>query len=201
MSREFTGPPEEFIVYDLEYTAWPGSREREWSASWEFREVVEIGAMRLLRDGKLLKSVAKCSALVRPTRNPFLSEYFTNLTGIDQSMVDTHGVTFVDAMSDFAKFAHGAVPLLSFGEDDEVLLENCRLCDIECVFEPGRLINYRQWLRARLGIHDDVFSCDLPSRIGLDQAPNRRHRAIDDVYAQVLALAFAIGAQVENGRA
>ena len=39
--------PHEFIVYDLEWTAWEGSREHNWSKPGEQPEIYDIGAVKV----------------------------------------------------------------------------------------------------------------------------------------------------------
>ena len=40
----------EFVLFDLEFTAWEGSLERGWSEPWEAREIIQIGAVRVKDD-------------------------------------------------------------------------------------------------------------------------------------------------------
>lgn len=35
------------MIYDLEFTTWPGAQERNWTGPGEFREIVQIGALRV----------------------------------------------------------------------------------------------------------------------------------------------------------
>jgi hypothetical protein len=44
-------PHGDFVVADLEYTAWEGALARGWSAPGDFREIVQIGAVRVARAG------------------------------------------------------------------------------------------------------------------------------------------------------
>ena len=69
-------------VFDLEYTAWECSMARRWLAPGEFKEVVQIGAVKL--DADSLESLGEFDMLVRPRINAVLSPYFENLTGITQ---------------------------------------------------------------------------------------------------------------------
>ena len=69
------------IIADLEYTSWEGALESGWSAPGQFREIVQIGAVRV-DAGDGFVEMAHFSMLVRPTINPELSDYFVTLTGI-----------------------------------------------------------------------------------------------------------------------
>ncbi|MCA9563430.1 MAG: exonuclease domain-containing protein [Myxococcales bacterium] len=72
---------EHLLIVDLEATCWgeKGRRIKE-------RETIEIGAA-VLESGSL-REVASFQSLVRPIRNPTLSEYCRELTGLSQDQVD-----------------------------------------------------------------------------------------------------------------
>lgn len=67
------------IVLDLEATCWAQPDLRLKS------EIIEIGAVKVdLKTGQIIDTF---DALIRPTVNPDLSDYCTNLTGITNDMV------------------------------------------------------------------------------------------------------------------
>ena len=35
----------EAVIYDLEFTTWPGALERNWLGKGEYREIIRIGAI------------------------------------------------------------------------------------------------------------------------------------------------------------
>lgn len=74
------------LVMDLEATCW---KDRKTPAgadqSVHNMEIIEIGCALATRQGELLDTH---SFLVKPTRNPVLSRFCAELTGITQSMVD-----------------------------------------------------------------------------------------------------------------
>ena len=39
--------PNEFIIFDTEYTSWEGSLKRNWSNKNEYKELVAIGALHV----------------------------------------------------------------------------------------------------------------------------------------------------------
>jgi inhibitor of KinA sporulation pathway (predicted exonuclease) len=116
--------PRHAIVFDLEFTAWEGSLGRGWDRSFEFKEVVQIGAVKL--DARSLETVGEFEMLVRPRVNPRLSEYFTALTGIDNAGIARCGVDFAVAYRAFLEFA-GQSRTWAFGRDDLVFADNLRL--------------------------------------------------------------------------
>src|SRR5258706_10294556 len=67
-------------IFDLEYTAWECSMARHWLTPGEFKEVVQIGAVKL--DPGSFAVLDELGVLVGPRINPVLSPYFEKLTGI-----------------------------------------------------------------------------------------------------------------------
>jgi DNA polymerase III epsilon subunit-like protein len=61
-------------VFDLEYTAWECSMARHWLTPGEFKEVVQIGAVKLDADSFVVQG--EFEMLVRPRINSVLSPYF-----------------------------------------------------------------------------------------------------------------------------
>lgn len=184
---------ESIAIIDLEYTAWEGSRERRWSGPGEFREIVEIGLI-VLR-GAMLMEVASMGLFVRPRRNPILSEYFMQLTGIDQAAVDC-GLSIEEAGAKVACLLNDAFlpqdgSLWSFGEDGEIFLENFALVGQVSPVATSCFRNIRDPLTTSLGLPPlGVDSSALPAALGLPPLP-ARHRAIDDCRAVAAALRHA----------
>ena len=98
MEKFFDLLPEKFIIFDTEYTAWEGSQQRNWSGENEYMELVQIGALKVIKTDTTIKVVKKFNIYVKPKKNPELSEYFINLTGITQNIIDKKAVTFNKGM-------------------------------------------------------------------------------------------------------
>ena len=112
-------------VFDLEFTAWECSMANHWLRPGEFKEVVQIGAVRL--DATSFEMLDEFEILVRPRINATLSAYFENLTGITNAMLAARGGGFrARPMRRFADFA-GTDPICAFGHDEWVLEDNIRL--------------------------------------------------------------------------
>jgi inhibitor of KinA sporulation pathway (predicted exonuclease) len=137
--------PAEVVVYDLEFTAWEGSMAERWLRPGQFREVTQIGAVRL--DTTTLEERAIFEALVKPRFNPVLSAYFERLTGISNARMQAHGIDFADAYAAFVGFARGA-RTFAFGRDDLIFTENFRLYGIKSPPAPA-CTNIAPWLRAQ----------------------------------------------------
>ena len=131
--------PEEFVLYDLEFTAWEGSHKRKWSGPNEYREVIQIGAIRV-HD---LKEMESLCVYVRPVKNPELSTYITELTGISQNTIDEQGVSFDQALEQFKAFC-GQKSVYCFGSDTEVLEENASLLGREMVLSRTQFRDFIQ---------------------------------------------------------
>ena len=181
----------ETILYDLEYTAWAGSKETDWSRAGEYREIVEIGALKITPSPMGLTVMGRFSCLVVPKRNPILSEYFTILTGITQVDLNMQGIEFARAFQGFLDFIGHTAPLLSFGADDEILIENLSLNHIACPLLASRFMNYRAPLCTALNISHATNSADLPEAINIPHKSDK-HRAIGDTLAQLAVLNHAL---------
>src|ERR1700761_3759085 len=105
------------IVFDLEFTAWECSMASHWLRPGEFKEVVQIGAVRL--DGGTFRILEEFDQLVRPRINGVPSPYFENLTGITTAELAKSGVDFADGYRRFLDFA-GDGPVCAFGHDEWV---------------------------------------------------------------------------------
>lgn len=170
------GLPPEFIIFDTEYTAWEGSVERDWTGPNEYREVVEIGAIRV--DGQTLAELDHFRILVRPAKNPRLSDYFTRLTGITQDMVDQDGVDYGTALEQFSQWS-GTLPIYAFGDDAKTLEKNAQLVGVRFPFELARFKDMRLVFQER-GIRTEQYmSSTIVTAFGKE--PTRTgHTALND---------------------
>ena len=134
MKNFFDLLPEKFIIFDTEYTAWEGSQERNWSRDNEYMELVQIGALKVIKTDTTIKIVKKFNIYIKPKKNPELSEYFINLTGITQNTIDEKAVTFNEAMKQFYNFCktknNVKLPMFSYGNDYDIIKYNLKLNSI-----------------------------------------------------------------------
>ena len=115
------------VVFDLEFTSWPGSNERNWSLPNEDREIIQIGAVKIETTGDM-REVDSFKILVRPLKNPILSDYIVNLTEITQEKVEKEVILFPLALSRFINFiGEHPIDILFNGGDKEVIEENCQI--------------------------------------------------------------------------
>ncbi len=121
------GLPSTIIIFDTEYTTWEGALKRHWNGPGEHRELVHLGAIRV--DMTKPCETDSFEIFVKPRVNPILSSFFVELTGITQNIIDLKGVDFSVAWKSFIKWSRKDAAY-SFGNDGEVLKENCMLASI-----------------------------------------------------------------------
>src|SRR3954468_17891508 len=171
-------------VFDLEYTAWECSMARRWLEPGQFKEVVQIGAVRL--DGRTLAVMGEFDLLVKPRINPLHSPYFENLTGITSAEVAARGVDFVEAYARFADFA-GEGPICAFGHDEWILEENMRLYGIGDFRPLPRFQDLRSWFAACNIDPRGMHSCEIAPSLGL-AFQGRAHNALDDARSMAASM-------------
>ena len=178
------------MILDLEWTAWEGSLARRWSEPWEFREVIAIGALRVRAER--FETCGELEVFVRPVKNPSLSEYIVQLTGITDALLAKRGVSFAEGLARFAEFAEAA-PILANGGDGSVLRENCLLNAIPFPFDAGRVRTIRPALARATGRPPaELVSAELPALLGIGPPPDR-HGALADAHAIGSSLAWLRG--------
>lgn len=176
------------IVFDLEFTAWEGSLARRWLAPGEFKEVVQIGAVRL--DARTLEETGHLNLLVRPRINRTISHYLENLTGIANEALATRGIDFADAYRSFVEFTNGGV-IAAFGRDDLVLAKNLRLYGLSDAPPLPPYLNIVPWLGENGIEAGGHHACHVGPLAGVPFS-GREHDALDDarsVAAGIRALA------------
>ncbi|MFI6565009.1 exonuclease domain-containing protein [Streptomyces sp. NPDC050534] len=184
-----------FVLFDLEFTTWPGALEQDWSAAGQLREIVQIGALRLREDFSVAEEY---EALVRPVVNPRLSAYFTELTGIDQETVDRDGLSPAEALGEFLGFCRGR-SVLSYGNDMVVLGENvgwarARGEDVKNGYLGAHFLNVRPWINAVAPVTSSANVGRLWQMLGLPKpAAGQEHSALFDCYSFAAALTHLCG--------
>ena len=131
-----------FIIFDTEYTSWQGCQQNGWRGNRK-KEIVQIAALKI---SDTLDVLEQFNVLCKPTINPVLSDYFTNLTHITNEMINKNGKSFSQAYKEFEDFvgtnicyshAWGADFLNE--SDGAVIKENLHLYGLQ----PNKNITYR----------------------------------------------------------
>jgi inhibitor of KinA sporulation pathway (predicted exonuclease) len=121
-----------FILYDTEFTAWPGSQQNNWSRDGEHKEIIQLAALKVVFDENGLTQLSSLNVLVCPRINPCLSDYIKELTGIEQALLDDHGIDFESCARQFREFnEQGKIRCFSWGPDQQVLRENYQLNQLQ----------------------------------------------------------------------
>lgn len=178
------------VVFDLEFTAWEGSLANHWLRPGEFKEVVQIGAVKV--DGNFNTSET-FDVLVRPRLNPVLSPYLERLTGITNEALRARGVDFAEAYGAFLAFADG-LPIVAFGRDDLVLVENLRLYGMSEAPPLPPYLNATIWLADQGLDMRGLHACDVGPSAGVSFG-GHRHNGLDDA----LSVAAGIAALIARG--
>lgn len=181
------------VIFDLEFTAWDGSLQSGWTRPGEFREVVQIGAVKLAPGS--LKPVDEFEILILPRLNPVLSGFFIGLTGITNEEVARRGVDFITGYRAFLDFAAGA-PLWAHGRDDLVLAANLRLYGWDRHFAVPDYTNAILWFLEQGVDLRGKHACEVAEAAGATFS-GRQHNALDDARGIVAG----IRALVEKGAA
>jgi len=178
----------EFVIYDLEFTAWPGSHQANWSRPGEHREIVQIGAVRVAATRQCAE-VSCFERIVKPRINPNLSPYLSDLTGLSQQRIDREGVNFEQAMDDFRTFVGDTSTIVgAFGGDAEVISENCAINRCAMALIPAQMVDLRPFIVRALGIEGQpVSSGELPRRLGYPST-GHAHDGLADARAIAIAL-------------
>ncbi|OHA19910.1 MAG: hypothetical protein A2836_00100 [Candidatus Taylorbacteria bacterium RIFCSPHIGHO2_01_FULL_45_63] len=181
--------PEKIILFDLEYTSWEGSMARDWSGEGEYREIVDIGAIRF--NTKTGAEESRFQRFVKPKKNPKLSDYFIKLTRITQANVDRKGVSFEQALEEFREWS-GNYPIYSFGSDGKTLKENCGLYGVAWPFQDGRFFDVREIFKNAGIVTENYMSSTIIEAFG-QKSKHRGHTGLNDVRTIADALRILIG--------
>lgn len=138
----------EFVIFDTEYTTWEGCNKNGWH-DWQKKEVVQIVALKVSADD--LSVIEEFSYFIKPKFNPILSDYFINLTKIDNVTIQEKGVDFEfvynkfkDFVGDLVVYSHGWSLATTGIADGEVLNENLEYYGLKDDNKPN-YVNIAPW--------------------------------------------------------
>src|ERR1700753_1802328 len=163
-------------IFDLEFTAWECSMASHWLRPGEFKEVIQIGAVRV--DAASFQVLDAFDVLVRPRINSLLSPYIENLTGISNNVLAERGLDFAEAYARFLNFI-GNSPICAFGHDEWVLEENIRLYGLKQMGTLPQFHDLRPWFAERQVDPRGLHSCDIGPSLGVPFT-GHAHNALDD---------------------
>ncbi len=176
------------VVFDLEWTSWEDFWKHDWNLPGKYPEIVQIGAVKLDAAGGFTE-IGSFQLLIRPARNPILSDYFRNLTGISQDSVDREGIPFPRALEALVDFIGSEdTDISSWGDDPAIIVRNCDLFHIPVPAIFANWIDVRPPVMSFLRMEGGPpFSSDLPALLGLP-SEGRAHDALGDARSIAAAL-------------
>ncbi|GAB5388073.1 MAG: hypothetical protein Alpg2KO_10410 [Alphaproteobacteria bacterium] len=174
---------------DTEYTTWPGAMENDWSEDWQHRELVQIAALKV--DAATLKVVEEFECLVKPVKNPQLSDLFIRLTAVTQEELDQRGLSVAKAFAacrDFMGYdGSGAQPpIIAYGNDNLIFEETAGLNDLTPPF-PDAFHDCRDLVRLT-GTDPALYSSGTVFRAAGLSLGGHVHNALHDCNSMVAAL-------------
>ena len=185
----------EVIFFDTEFTAWRGSVARRWSGPGEHKEIVQIGAVKV--DAATMTEVASFEVLIRPIKNPILSDYLVGLTRISNERLQREGVAFADAIKRFVTFVARS-PIYCYGRDDRIIAANAELLGVPALW-PSDLVgvNLKDWLLS-VGVQvASVFSGELAAHVGAT-SQGLAHDALVDARSLAEATRYLVARGAPN---
>ena len=127
-------PSKKIIIYDTEYTSWEGSLQRNWNKKYEYKELVQLSAIKLLITKNNISKLNEINLYIKPQINSILSKYFINLTKINQEKINNEGIFYEKALKKFYNFSKDNIKLYCWGSDlgndSDVLLLNMKYYNI-----------------------------------------------------------------------
>lgn len=154
-------------------------------------ETIEIGAV--LIDAGEFAVIDEFQAFIRPVRNPVLTAFCTDLTGITQDMV-APADTFFDVFTAFdawVKAKAGDAAFCSWGAyDRRQLQQDCAMHGLSYDLPPHAnlkdLFSARQGFKKRYGMARALAMCGL-------ELAGTHHRALDDARNICRLLPWIVG--------
>lgn len=178
-----------FLVVDIEATCWPGE------CHMPDMDIIEIGAV-LVEDGQV---AGELQSYIRPERNPILSDFCAELTGITQAQVD-QAPGFPQVMVALADWL-GRWPELdawgSWGKYDlNHIWQQCRLFQVENPLE--RLAHHN--FKAEFAKSRKIKQCGMMAALQIAglELHGQHHSALDDARNIARLVCHQEGAQGYN---
>lgn len=164
------------IIFDTEYTAWPGSMESGWSRPGEYKEIIQIGAIKINREFEIQDSF---EVFVKPVINPLLSDYIKNLTRINQDILESEGCDLLVALDKFKMFCEEDVDsiAISNGGDQNIISENLRIRGLNYSFDRLIFSDIQPIFSELIDSYSHVSIKEMAERLGIF---GEHHSAIAD---------------------
>lgn len=171
------------VVYDTEFTSWSHSLETGWKSPNQCREVFQFGALKI-NLSENWQIVDELCLLIKPTKNPELSDYICNLTGITNNMM-TQALSVGTAFEILRDFCTGCDYIISNGWDGCVVRETLTLGNANYNFSPEhgfpKDLDVRPFFCSVLDASiTECNTCNLPQLTSKVFSGERPHNALCD---------------------
>ena len=184
----------EVVLFDTEFTAWQGSMARGWMGPGEYKEIVQIGAVVL--DARSFDEIDAFEVLIRPSKNPVLSDYLSGLTRITNERIARHGVPLAEGIARFLEFS-AERQLYSYGRDDQIIAANAQLIERPSLWPDRTSIDLRDWL-IKVGVPlAGIHSGELAAHVG-SKAQGVAHDALIDSRSLAEAIRYLVAKGAPN---
>ncbi|MSU55285.1 MAG: exonuclease domain-containing protein [Candidatus Taylorbacteria bacterium] len=182
--------PKTIIAFDTELTTWEGAMARNWSGPNEYKEIVQIGAVRVETETKELRELDSFVCYIKPIKNPLLSQYFIDLTKITQNKVEQEGKTLQEGVGNFYEWSHGDT-LYSWGLDSDEVLDNCRILGLNFPFANERFKDVRDIFVSNGIKTEGYMSSTIVEAVG-GKVSRQGHDGLNDARSIVDALRLLV---------
>lgn len=176
ISNQLAMLPERFVVFDLETTGLKAERH----------EIIEIGAILVKRDHERHETF---QTLIKP-KSP-LPQRITDLTGINQRMVDLDGTELSLALAEFRAFVSD-LPMVSYNAEFDVGFLHAACEAADCEPFPNEMICALKLARQAWPKRKSYRLAALAKDGNL--AGDNEHRALGDCRRTVIVFAAAVQA-------
>ena len=127
-------------------------------------------------------------------KNPVLSDFFVQLTGITNEEVAKDGLGFPDAYAQFRRFIKGT-PAACYGWDARVMRENLGFNNMPSTEDEFDSFNICPWFKeagAPHGIKGKINSGKLAATLGAPMKSIQEHNALHDARSIAAAYRFLL---------
>lgn len=172
------------VYVDLEY-CYPGmSKETGRPSETDLRQVIQIAA--IIWNTKTGSEEQSFDVLTHPAFEKQVPDFFTTLTGIQQTTIDEEAILFPEALQSFVQFCD-QYPIWTFNADWGVLKQNCEYFNIPYPFEKKEFVRVKPLLSG-WGIDSEQYSSGtLHCAVGI-KMDGHVHNALHDVRSMASAV-------------
>jgi inhibitor of KinA sporulation pathway (predicted exonuclease) len=154
------------VIFDTEYTSWEGCLKNGWDENKnQYMEIIQISALKI--DLESMKLIDEIDLVVKTSLNPTLSQYIQNLTGISQKKMEIAGIDLEEALTLFKLWLNNDIAF-SYGSDIDVILKNCKLVELDYIFNINNFNDIREIFKKHNIPVDKYTSGELHRYFNLD---------------------------------